>query len=122
MATKKVLSDELIITTLLTTNSKQECANVLGITPQTISKKFRNQKFVDKYHQAQSDILRNVVNRLSGATDKAMDILIKSLEDEEVPISLRLQTAKDILRMNREYIETDELSNRISLLEANILD
>lgn len=113
------ISDETIIATLLTTNSKQECANVLGITPQTICKKFRNPKFVDKYHEAQSDILRNVVVRLSGATDRAMEVLISALDDENIPISLRLQTAKDILRMNREYIETDELANRITILEAN---
>lgn len=121
MARKK-LTDEIIIQTLLTTTSKQECANVLGITPQTISRKFRDKEFVKKYNEAQSDILQHIVRRLSGSTDTALDLLIQSVSDSSIPISLRLQSAKDILRMNREYIEIDDLARRISLLEESIAD
>ena len=121
MARKK-LTDEIIIQTLLTTTSKQECANVLGITPQTISRKFRDKEFVKKYNEAQSDILQHIVRRLSGSTDTALDLLIQSVSDTSIPISLRLQSAKDILRMNREYIEIDDLARRISLLEESIAD
>lgn len=121
MARKK-LTDEIIIQTLLTTTSKQECADVLGITPQTISRKFRDKEFVKKYNEAQSDILQHIVRRLSGSTDTALDLLIQSVSDSSIPISLRLQSAKDILRMNREYIEIDDLARRISLLEESIAD
>ena len=121
MARKK-LTDEIIIQTLLTTTSKQECANVLGITPQTISRKFRDKEFVKKYNEAQSDILQHIVRRLSGSTDTALDLLIQSVSDSSIPISLRLQSAKDILRMNREYIEIDDLARRILLLEESIAD
>ena len=121
MARKK-LTDEIIIQTLLTTTSKQECANVLGITPQTISRKFRDKEFVKKYNEAQSDILQHIVRRLSGSTDTALDLLIQSVSDTSIPISLRLQSAKDILRMNREYIEIDDLARRILLLEESIAD
>lgn len=121
MARKK-LTDEIIIQTLLTTTSKQECADVLGITPQTISRKFRDKEFVRKYNEAQSDILQHIVRRLSGSTDTALDLLIQSVSDTSIPISLRLQSAKDILRMNREYIEIDDLARRILLLEESIAD
>lgn len=122
MATRKKLSDETIITTLLTTSSKQECADVLGITPQTISARFHDPEFLKKYNDAQSEVLRSVVVRLSGATDTALDLLIASITDSDIPISLRLQSAKDVLRMQKDYLEVEELARRISVLEDSLED
>ena len=46
-------------------------------------------------------------------------MLIKTLNDEEAPLVLRLNLAKDILRMSRDYISLDELARRISIIEYN---
>ena len=119
---KQKISDELIIQTLLTTKSKQECADVLGISPQTISRKFHSPEFVRKYNDAQNDVLRGVVVKLGEACDNAIALLISSITDKSIPISLRLQSAKDVLRMHKEYIEVEELARRISILEDSISD
>lgn len=119
---KQKISDELIIQTLLTTKSKQECADVLGISPQTISRKFHSPEFLRKYNDAQNDVLRGVVVKLGKACDDAIALLISSITDKSIPISLRLQSAKDVLRMHKEYIEVEELARRISILEDSISD
>ena len=119
---KQKISDELIIQTLLTTKSKQECADVLGISPQTISRKFHSPEFLRKYNDAQNDVLRGVVVKLGEACDNAIALLISSITDKSIPISLRLQSAKDVLRMHKEYIEVEELARRISILEDSISD
>lgn len=121
MAYKK-LSDETIIKGLLTHSTKQETAEYLGIAPQTISNKLRDAKFVQKYNEAKSEILQSVIVRLSGASNVALDLIIDSVTNEEIPISIRIQSAKDILRMNREYIEIDDLARRIALLENSVQD
>lgn len=120
MANKKKVSDEDIIQALLTHYSNKEAAEFLHITPQTISYKFKDPMFVSKYNDAKSEVLRNVIARLSSASNTALDLLINSVTNEDIPISLRLQSAKDIIRMNREYIEVDDLAHRIALLENQI--
>ena len=120
MASRKKIDDDKIIQALLVYPTKQMAAESLEITPQTISNKLKNPAFIEKYSDAKNEILRGVIVRLSNATERALDLIVQSVTDTNIPISIRLQSAKDILRMNREFIETDDLARRITLLENNL--
>lgn len=120
MASRKKVDDDKIIQALLLYPTKQMAADSLEITPQTISNKLRNPTFVAKYSEAKSEILRGVIVKLSNATEMALDLIIQSVTDTDIPISIRLQSAKDIVRMNRDFIETDDLARRITLLETSM--
>lgn len=113
----KKISDEKIIQALLEHETQAAAAKALGITPQTIVNRMKKPSFVAKYHNTQNEILRSVTRKLANASGKSADLLIKTLEDEEAPIVLRLNLAKDILRMSRDFITIDELQRRLSQLE-----
>ena len=113
----KKISDEKIIQALLEHETQAAAAKALGITPQTIVNRMKKPSFVAKYHNTQNEILRSVTRKLANASGKSADLLIRTLEDEEAPIVLRLGLAKDILRMSRDFIAVDELSRRLSQLE-----
>ena len=113
----KKISDEKIIQALLEHETQAAAAKALGITPQTIVNRMKKPSFVAKYHNTQNEILRSVTRKLANASGMSADLLIRTLEDEEAPIVLRLGLAKDILRMSRDFIAVDELSRRLSQLE-----
>ena len=113
------ITDEQIIEALLMCDTQAEAAKKLGITEQTICKRWKNAEFTQKYHAVQNELLRATTRKLSRATGRSADLLIKTLNDEEAPLVLRLNLAKDILRMSRDYISIDELQRRISIIEYN---
>ena len=117
----KKISDEKIIEALLKHDTQAAAAKALGITPQTIVNRMKKPSFVAKYHSTQNEILRSVTRKLANASGKSADLLIRTLEDEEAPLVLRLGLAKDILKMSRDYISVDELQRRISQLEVDQL-
>lgn len=117
----KKVSDEKIIQALLEHETQAAAAKALGITPQTIVNRMKKPSFVQKYHNVQNEILRSVTRKLANASGKSADLLIRTLDDEEAPIVLRLGLAKDILRMSRDFITIDELQRRISQLEVEQL-
>lgn len=113
----KKVTDEVIIRALLENETQAAAAKSIGITPQTIINRMKKPSFVQKYHDTQNEILRATTRKLSNACGKSAELMINTLKDEDMPIVLRLNIAKDILRMSRDFITVDELQRRLSQLE-----
>lgn len=115
------VTDEQIIQALLECDTQQASAKKLGITPQTIVNRMKNAEFIAKYNNAQNEILRGTTRKLSNASGKSADLLIKTMNDKNVNLLVRISIAKDILRLGRDFVCIDELQRRISEIEYNAM-
>lgn len=113
----KKYTDAQIIAVLLECDTQQKAAERLGITPQTIINRMKNAGFVAKYHEAQNELLRATTRKLANASGMSADLLIKTMNDEKIDIMVRIGIAKDILRLQRDFVSMDELQRRLTQLE-----
>ena len=116
MASK--VTDAQLIKALLECDTQQEAAERLGITPQTVINRMKKAEFIAKYHDTQNELLRATTRKLSNASGKSADLLIKTMNNENVDLYTRISIAKDILRLQRDFVSMDELQRRISLIES----
>jgi predicted transcriptional regulator len=121
MTLARKVTDEQIIQALLECDTQQASAKKLGITPQTIVNRMKNAEFIAKYNNAQNEILRGTTRKLSNASGKSADLLIKTMNDKNVNLLVRISIAKDILRLGRDFVCIDELQRRISEIEYNAM-
>lgn len=115
------ISDAVLIKALLECDTQQNAADRLGITPQTIINRMKNAEFVAKYHEAQNELLRSTTRKLANASGKSADLLIRTMENPEIDIMIRINIAKDILRLQRDFVSVDELQRRISRIEYDCM-
>lgn len=111
------VTDAQIIKALLECDTQQKAAESLGITPQTIINRMKNADFIAKYHNSQNELLRATTRKLANASGKSADLLIKTMDNPEIDIMIRISIAKDILRLQRDFVSMDELQRRISKIE-----
>ncbi len=115
------VSDEQIIQALLECDTQAEAAKRLGITPQTIVNRMKGADFIAKYHNTQNELLRATTRKLANASGKSADLLIKTMNDTNVDLLVRIGIAKDILRLQRDFVSMDELQRRISQIEYDFI-
>lgn len=113
----KKIADSVIISALLRCGTQEEAAKSLGVTPQTIVNRMKNPDFIQKYHEAQNEILRGTTRKISNANSQSIDLLLDVLNDPEQNIRLRVSVANDILRLSRDFTMMDEALRRLTILE-----
>lgn len=116
----KKVTDTQIIDALLQCHTQQEAAIHLSISPQTIVNRMKKPEFVQRYHEAQNEILRSTTRKLSSGSEYAAGLLIDTMQDTDESINIRIATAKDVLKLARDFNTLDELQRRLSLIEQRI--
>lgn len=116
---RKFITNAQIIKALLENGSQQKAARSLGITEQTIINRMKKTEFQALYQEAQHELLRVATRKLSNASSESVDLLLEKMRDEDVSDRIRIDIAKEILHLQRNYIMLDDLIMRVAELENN---
>ncbi len=112
---EKAISDEQIISALLSLGTVQDAAESLQITPRTIYDRRRNADFQAAYMDAKNEIIRKAVYEINRRLSEAVDTVTAIMSDQNVNAATRLQAAQTILNNAQKFSERlsrDELNSR----------
>jgi len=95
---KKIVTNEELISTLLTHGTIREASQVLGISERTIYNMMSEREFCVMYEGIQATLLNNSVTLLQNRISEAINTIGDIMNDKEVNPQTRLQAAQTILK------------------------
>lgn len=113
---KKVTENDILIA-LLCNGSPTAAAQELGISPNTVFKRIKNPKFVQKYRECQEMQLQSALSTMKVRISEALDTLSEVMNNKKAPYSDRVRAADTMLRHCRGYIEVVDITKRLVALE-----
>lgn len=116
---RKRLTDEAIISALLSEGSVKGAAAVLGCTPRTINSRSKSQEFKEMYQEARADLLRAGAAKLQGHVAEAVDTLAEIMQDPGVAPQTRCNAATAVLSHAAKYTESIDLLSRLEAVEES---
>ena len=119
----QTVSDEQIISALMTAGTAQKAAEMCGISPRTLYSRMNARSFQELHRAVKADILRKATNELNSRIDDAVNTISEIMLNKEVSSSDRLKAAGMILdnagkfldRLNKCEVENLEEYNRYDI-------
>lgn len=119
----QTVSDEQIITALMTAGTAQKAAEMCGISPRTLYSRMNARSFQELHRAVKADILRKAVYELNSRMTEAVNTISEIMLDKEASSSDRLKAAGMILdnagkfadRLNKCEAENLEEYNRCDI-------
>ncbi|MCR5836709.1 MAG: hypothetical protein K6G88_09390 [Lachnospiraceae bacterium] len=111
----KTISDEIIISALISNGTIKAAANSIGVTERTIYDRMSSGEFKALYKSVKADVVRKAVFELNNQIGAAVETIVTIMQDQEINPAIRLQAAQTILNNANKFAErlnTDE--NRVS--------
>lgn len=105
MGRDRTISDEEIVSALITNTTRKEAAAVLGISERCLYDRTRENSFLALYKTARADVLRSTVFILNGQVNAAVETITAVMNDADVNPATRLQAAQTILNNALKYSE-----------------
>lgn len=109
----KKVSNEIIITALLTSGTLKAAAAVAGVSERTIYDRMNEGEFQALYKAAKADLIRAAVFSLNSKVQAAIDTVAAIMQDENNHAAIRLQAAQTILNNAGKFaqrLQADEAS------------
>lgn len=97
MAKQKVISDEQIITALLSNGTLKAAAAAVGISERCIYDRMNEGEFIALYKSAKADLIRGAVVNLNMQLQSAVDAVCDIMNNKDNNPAIRLQAAQTIL-------------------------
>jgi len=120
----KTISDEIIISALISNGTIKAAAAAVGVTERTIYDRMSNGEFKAAYKSAKADLVRKAVFELNNQLGAAVKTVVSIMNDEEINPAIRLQAAQTVLNNANKFAErlsADE--NSVSAQkESNVFD
>lgn len=118
MATKRTssVSDEEIISALLSCSTVSDAAKKCGLATRTMYDRMNNRNFQLLYCGAKADVLRKAVFLVTGKLTEAVNVVSEILQNTSVNPAIRLQAAQTIINSAvklTDKLQNDEQMNRI---------
>lgn len=116
----KTISDEVIISALISNGTIKATAAAVGVTERTIYDRMSNGDFKALYKSAKADIVRKAVFELNNQLGAAVKTIVSIMNDEEINPAIRLQAASTLLNTANKFAErlsADE--NSVSIQKDN---
>jgi hypothetical protein len=101
----KTISDEIIISALMSNGTIKDSAAAIGLSERTIYDRMSNGEFIEKYKSAKADIVRKAVFELNKQIGAAVNTVIEIMSDTTVNPAIRLQAAQTILNNANKFAE-----------------
>lgn len=120
---KKALFDGLTrkqsdaVEALLSEPTQDKAAGRAGVNRSTLSKWLRNPEFLTVYRAERRKLFEFNVSRIQNLSTKALDTLEAIMDNPATADYVRASVAINVLKLGRENIEFDELSERMTELE-----
>lgn len=125
MAKQKAVSDEQIITALLSNGTIKAAAAAIGISERSIYDRMNNGEFIALYKSAKTDLIRGAVVNLNNQIQAAVNVVADIMNDSNNNAAVRLQAAQTILNnagkfsqrlANEEQSVTSQIDNNMYFL------
>lgn len=113
----KAISDERLLSSLLTSGSIPKTARELGLTRGAIYKRFENPTFRARYAELQGSLLESTVIELSVICGEAVETLRAVMNSSVASPQTRANAANYTLTHFARLTETADLARRITELE-----
>ena len=114
------MNDEKIIVALLSNPTVAEAADSLGISPQTIYNKLRNDTFREQYSKARMQVLQEDCFRLQSYVSDAVEAIHEMIVDKCEKSQIKLNAADALLRHTYRLTELTDIIERIEKLEEQM--
>lgn len=115
--TKKRLTDEIIITALITEGSAKAAAASLGCTARTLYERMKKPNFKELYARTKGEVLKQATAKLQGELIKSIQSLAEIRDDKEPPKQTRANCAVSILQYTARFTETTDIIERLEAIE-----
>lgn len=103
---------------LLTSPSKAAAAQAAGISPRTLRDYLADPTFRMEYQRAFSGLVEDATRQAQQSLSPALFVLRKIVEDENEDTNARISAARAILSHGMRLIETTDILDRLTELEA----
>lgn len=110
------VSDEEIISALLSCNTVTDAAKACGLATRTLYDRMNTKSFQLLYSGAKNDVLRKAVLLITGKLTEAVEVVSEILSDTAVNPAIRLQAAQTIINSAvklADKLQQDEQQNRV---------
>ncbi len=113
----KTISDERIISSLLSHDTRKAAAKSLGIKSETLANRMMSDSFREKYQAAKDELVKDVVTTVQSNTMKAVNTIFEIMENPGNLPQIRLKAAELIIGYSIKFTETEDLLKRVEELE-----
>lgn len=115
------VTDEQIISALLSNGTQRAAAAALGVDERTVYNRMHDGEFVALYKSAKADIIRSAVFSINNQLSAAVQTVVDVMTNEENNAAVRLQAAQTILNNASKFAErlATEENQVTAQLESN---
>lgn len=111
----KTISDEVIISALISNGTIKAAANAVGISERSIYDRMSSGEFKALYKSAKADVVRKAIFELNNQIGAAVETVVSIMKDNEINPAIRLQAAQTILS------NANKFSERLNIDENRIV-
>lgn len=98
-----------------------QAAKRANVPERTARRWVKDAKVQAEMRRQWGDVLGQLAARLAGLSDKAITVADKVLDDEDAPLGARLAVVRLALQSTPGWVETHDLAERITALEAALV-
>ncbi len=109
-------ADAAIIAALAAGKTQEQAATMAGVAVRTVARRVTEPDFRHEVLAARAALIERATGRLAASTTQAADALVELLADESP--SVRLSAARALLDYAGKYMETGDVTERISRIEV----
>lgn len=111
------VSDEAIISALLTYGTNKQVASALNMSESNLYKRMASTEFKRKYNKAKSQIVSQTTALLQKATAEAVSVIVNTLTDKKASAQTKINAGDILLRNSLRYTEQNDILQRLDELE-----
>ena len=111
------VTDNALISALLSCPTIKQASEEVGLSEQAVYSRLRKVDFKTKLQNARNDQFQVISSKLEDANFKALDTLIKILDDKEVSAGVKVRASQTLLDLSLKNREQIDIISRIQNLE-----
>lgn len=119
MPRKQTITDETIISALLSCPTLEAAAQKCGLSVRQLFDRRKNAEFVQKLTEAQTAALGDTCRYLQHSTGTAAQTLVEIASSPNRPPQVRIAAARTILEQAAKFTETVDVVERLERLERD---
>ena len=111
------VTDNQLVSALLSCPTIKLASESVGLSEQAVYSRLRKVDFRTKLQNARNDQFQVISSKLEDANFKALDTLVKILDDKEVSAGIKVRAAQTLLDLSLKNREQADILTRIQTLE-----
>ena len=119
---RKTITNEDIITCLLSSDSISSASVLLGCNRRTLYRRMKDTTFQKQYKEAKTELLKNATVNLQKSASEAVTTMVSVMKNEDTPAQTKIYCATSILQYVLKFTEVTDILERIEALEEERKD